>query len=176
MFELTRFLTADASPDRLREIRTLLDRVFGEKLTEDDWAHALGGWHIVVDERTPIAHAAVVERTIEVAGRPFRTGYVEAVATDPSRRHEGHGTAVMAEVARIIRAHFDLGALSTGLRGFYEGLGWERWQGPSYVRTGAGLHRTADEDEGLMVLRFGPSRDVDLSAPISCEPRRGDDW
>lgn len=52
---------------------------------------------------------------------------------------------------------------------------WERWQGPTFARDGAELIRT-EEDEGVMVLRFGPSESIDLRAPISCEARAGDDW
>jgi hypothetical protein len=44
------------------------------------------------------------------------------------------------------------------------------------VRDGAETIRTEAEDDGVMVLRFGPSAPVDLTAPISCERRRGDDW
>jgi len=82
----------------------------------------------------------------------------------------------MGEATDLVRRHFEMGALSTGLHGFYERLGWERWQGPTFVRQGSEAIRTADEDEGVMVLRLGPSRGVDLNAPISCERRPGDDW
>ena len=68
------------------EIRRLLDAAFGddeeERFTEADWDHSVGGVHFVLDDDGPIvSHASVVERELHVAGRPFRTGYVEAVAT-----------------------------------------------------------------------------------------------
>jgi len=66
--------------------------------------------------------------------------------------------------------------LSTGRHEFYQRLGWERWLGPTFVRRGEALVRTPDEDDGIMVLRFGRSRDTDLTAPIACEAREGDDW
>ena len=70
-----------------------------------------------------------------------------------------------------------LGALSTGAHAFYGRLGWERWRGPTYVRTSGGaIERTEDEDDGVMVLRFGPSADLDLTLPICCEDRPGDAW
>ena len=60
---------------------------------------------------------------------------------------------------------------------FYERLGWERWQGPTYVRTAVGeLHRTEEDDDGVMVLRTGPTADLDLTGPLACEERPGDDW
>ena len=123
-----------------------------------------------------LAHASVVPRVLEVAGRPLRTGYVEAVATAPGRQGEGLGSAVMAAATDEIRAHYELGALGTGRHSFYERLGWERWRGPTFVRTSRGLLRTAEDDDGVMVLRHGASAEVDLAAPISCEERAGDDW
>lgn len=82
----------------------------------------------------------------------------------------------MADVAAVVRDAYEMGALSTEVHDFYAGLGWERWRGPTYVRRGAGLVRTEAEDVGLMVLRFGTSEAVDLTAAISCEARWGSDW
>ena len=45
-----------------------------------------------------------------------------------------------------------------------------------FVRNSEALIRTEDEDDGLMVLRCGPSADIDLAARIVCERRSGDDW
>ncbi len=82
----------------------------------------------------------------------------------------------MQRAGQLIRAEFDIGALSTSAHPFYEGHGWERWQGPTYVRRGAQLVRTPDEDAGIMVLRFGPSQNVSRAAGISCTARVGADW
>lgn len=112
----------------------------------------------------------------EAAGRAFRTGYVEGVATAPGRQGEGLGSTAMAELTALVRREFEFGALSTDRRSFYARCGWERWHGPTFVRRGGELIRTEDEDDGVMVLRFGPSAGVDLTAPIVCEARRGDDW
>ena len=158
--------------------RALLDTAFAGRFNDDDWQHALGGWHVVVDDDggQPAAHAAVVERTIDVGGLPIRTGYVESVATHPARQHEGLGTIAMQEIARIIESDFDLGALSTGAHAFYERLGWERWRGPTFVRRGNQVMRSEDEDDGVMVLRTERTRGIDLTAAITCEARQGDDW
>jgi aminoglycoside 2'-N-acetyltransferase I len=75
-----------------------------------------------------------------------------------------------------VRSTFELGVLSTGLWDFYERCGWERWRGPTFVRHGDGIVRTEDDDDGIMVLRFGRSRSADLTAAITCERRAGDDW
>ncbi len=131
---------------------------------------------VVTDGGAVVAHAAVVGRELHVDGRPIDTGYVEGVGTAPAHQGEGLGTLAMREIGDLIRRHHDLGALATSAHGFYERLGWERWRGPTFVRTDGGLVRTPDEDDGIMVLRFGPTAAVDLGAALSCEARRGDDW
>jgi len=131
----------------------------------------------VLEDDLVVAHAALVSRTIEVGGVPYRTGYVEGVATLPHRRGEGLGTLVMEPITGQIRRTEELGVLGTGAYRFYERLGWERWQGPSYVRRRDGtVDRTPDDDDGLMVLRTGPSAAIDLAAPITCDDRPGDCW
>lgn len=171
------FTTAEAGEPLLRDLRRLVDLAFAGDFSDDDWEHTLGGRHVVVtDDGAVISHAAVVPRSIEVAGRVFRAGYVEAVATEPARQGEGHGTAAVTEATRVVRGGFEMGALSTGSPGFFAGLGWELWRGPVYVRHGSELVRTKDEEGGVMVLRFGPSAGADLTAPIACEARPDDDW
>lgn len=175
--KLRTFETADADPQDLATVRSLIDRAFNGEFTDEDWAHSIGGWHVVALESGMIvAHASLVSRAIEADGLMFNTGYVEAVATEPAHQGLGFGTAVMRKVAELIAAHHRLGALSTGEHHFYERLGWERWRGPTFVRSGSQLIRTPDEDDGIMVLRFGRSSALDLSATISCETRTGDDW
>ena len=169
--------TAAISPAFLTEIRRLLDDAFDGDFAAEDWEHCLGGWHVVaLDSETVVSHAAVVPREIRVDGQPFHAGYVEGVGTRPSRQREGLASLVMAEVSRQVQSRFELGVLSTGLHDFYQRLGWERWQGPTFVRDGGELIRTEDEDAGIMALRFGLSRAIDLTAPISCDRRPGDDW
>lgn len=183
MAEVRVFRTTDAPAGLIASARRLCEEAFrgdpdGE-FGDDDWEHSLGGWHVVVldDDGTLLAHAAVVPRTMYVAGRPFRTGYVEGVATRPDRQGEGFGSTAMIEINELIRRHFELGGLGTGRWSFYERTGWERWQGPTFVRLPDGTDvRTEDEDDGVMVLRFGPSTAVDRRRPIACEARRGDDW
>lgn len=171
------FTTAEASGDLLTEIRRLLVQAFEGGFSEDDWEHTIGGWHVVVaDGGVALSHAAVVPRVLEVADRPLHAGYVEGVATAPVRQRQGLGSLAMAEVSELLRSEFEMGALSTGLHGFYARPGWERWQGPTFVRRSSEAIRTEEEDDGVVVLRFGPSKDIDLTAPLSCEGRRGDDW
>lgn len=177
MAELQTFVSADAPDGWLIAIRSILDEAFRGDFTEDDWTHSIGGWHVALIEGDSIvSHAAVVQRTLEVSGRMLRAGYVEGVATKPSRQGEGHGSAVMAALAETVRREFEFGALSTSAHGFYERLGWERWRGPTFVRDDDQVARTDDEDDGIMALRFGVSARIALTGPIICESRTGDDW
>jgi aminoglycoside 2'-N-acetyltransferase I len=123
-----------------------------------------------------VAHASVVERELHTAGHRLRTGYVEAVATRPSHQREGLGFLVIGEVGGLIDRVYRLGALATGVTGFYERLGWVVWEGPTFVRTAAGLVRTPEEDGNVFVRRTPTSPELDLSAPISCDWRPGDVW
>jgi aminoglycoside 2'-N-acetyltransferase I len=123
-----------------------------------------------------VAHASVVQRQLVHGDVPIRTGYVEAVAVREDRRGRGHGRAVMAEAERVIAAAYDLGALSSGLEGFYERSGWIRWLGPTYVLAPGGLTRTEDDDDGVLVLRTPTSPQLDLTGPLACDWRSGDVW
>src|SRR5829696_4834840 len=89
--------TGDLDPVTLHAIRSLMDVAFGddeeERFTEDDWQHAIGGRHFVLDgDGTLLGHASVVERALHVDGQPLRTGYVEAVAIEPSAQGRGLGS------------------------------------------------------------------------------------
>lgn len=149
----------------------------GHSFADEDWEHTFGGLRVLAtDGGVPVGHAAVVPRLLHVGGEPFRGGYVEGVATAPDRQRLGVGSQVMERVADLVRGEHELGALSTGRTAFYARLGWERWLGETYVRDGAHLVRTPDEDDGVMVLRHGPSAGIDLTAAITCEARSGDDW
>jgi aminoglycoside 2'-N-acetyltransferase I len=177
-----RQLPTDAlSAGEVAVIRELLDAAFwdeeDERFTEEDWEHSIGGLHVVLDlDSVIVSHASVVERELQVAGRPLRTGYVEAVATAPGHQGRGYGTRVMQVIGSAIVAGYELGALGTGEFRFYERLGWRVWQGPTSVRTTGGERRTPDEDGGIMVLLTPTTPPIELDAPISCEWRAGDVW
>ena len=174
---MTLEVTRALFPASCTELRALLDRAFAGAFSDDDWAHALGGWHVLARrDGAVVAHAAVVPRVLRVGGRPLPVGYVEAVATDPAHQRTGLGTAVVREVGALVAEHFAMGALSTGAHGFYARLGWERWRGPTFVRRDGEDVPTPDEDDGVMVLRVARSADVDLAQPLSCDARTGDDW
>lgn len=162
------------------ELRELFGAAWGsdsDEFTDEDWDHALGGLHFILeDSEAIVAHASVVERELHASGCRLATGYVEAVATWPRHQRRGYGSAVMREVDEYIDQTFQLGALDTGSSAFYERLGWVAWRGPTFVRTDSGLIRTPEEDGNVLVRLTPRSPELDLSAPISCDWRPGDVW
>jgi aminoglycoside 2'-N-acetyltransferase I len=148
-----------------------------ERFEQDDWDHAVGGIHFVLDiDGEIVAHASVVERELHIDGRSLRTGYVEAVGTAVNRQGEGLGSLVMTDVTSYVSEHFELGALGTGRHRFYERLGWRTWTGPTFVRTPDGPRRTPEEDGDILVLRTPSTPPLNPTASISCEWRPGDVW
>jgi aminoglycoside 2'-N-acetyltransferase I len=176
---LRRATTAELAGAELEAVRRLLFAAFEGRFEADDWAHTLGGVHVLVTEDDQVvAHGAVVRRVLTVGDREWATGYVEGVATRGDRRGRGLATRVMREVGRVIERDHELGALSdgTGIPGFYQRLGWETWQGPTFVAGPRGRERTADDDGSLLVLRTPASAGLDPAAPITGDWRPGDVW
>ena len=161
----------------LFHLRTLLEEAFGGEFTDNDWDHSLGGVHVwVTESHRVISHGSLVERVLVCSGKTLRVGYVEAVATDTSRRRQGHGARVMRRIGELIREECALGALSTGTHAFYETLGWERWRGPTFVDGPNGRERTPGDDGDVMILRTPRSPRLDLDGEIVCDWRQGDVW
>jgi aminoglycoside 2'-N-acetyltransferase I len=166
--------TAEMTPEELAAVRALMDTAFGD-FGDHDWDHALGGQHaLVVDDGEPIAHGALVMRRLLHLGRSLRCGYVEAVATVPERRREGHATTVMAALETLAPA-YDVLALSSSRAGeaLYEARGWHRWRGPTSVLTPAGVEPTPDDDGSVYVLG---GTGLDLDAELTADWRPGDVW
>jgi aminoglycoside 2'-N-acetyltransferase I len=178
---LRRLPTDTLTDDELAAIRQLMEDAFGtdpeEAFDEDDWQHALGGMHFLLElDGHIVSHASLVPRVLEAGGRPLMTGYVEAMATAPSEQGKGYGSRLMRSLAEIIGDEYELGALATGSVGFYRRLGWQVWQGPTFVRTPAGLERTPGDDGYILVLFTPRTPPLDLTAPLSCDWRPGDVW
>lgn len=176
-----RATTAQLTAEEIEQTRTLLWAAFADdadgRFSEDDWQHALGGMHFLGEQDGAlVAHAAVVDRTLFVAGLPIRTGYVEAVAVAPQHQALGHGTELMRAVTAYVDERYELGALGTGSQHFYQRLGWHIWRGPSSVRTSAGEVATPDEDGYIMVRLTPRSPALDVTSAIACEWRPGDVW
>ncbi|MTD59439.1 GNAT family N-acetyltransferase [Amycolatopsis sp. RM579] len=146
-------------------------------MTDADWEHALGGLHALAwDGPQLVGHASVVQRRLLHGGRALRTGYVEGVGVRPARQRQGFGAAMMAELERVIRAAYDLGALGATDDGaaFYRSRGWLPWRGPSSALTPAGIRPTPDDDGAIHVLPGAAP--LVLDAPLTCDWRDGDVW
>jgi aminoglycoside 2'-N-acetyltransferase I len=169
--------TAELDGAVLREARSLLEAIFCDDLTDDDWEHALGGVHALAWEGDElIGHASVVQRRLLHGGRALRTGYVEGVAVRADRRRRGHGAALMEAVERVVRAAYVLGALGATdeAASFYVGRGWQRWRGPTSTLTPTGIRRTEEDDSGIYVLPVAAP--LDLWGELTCDWRDGDVW
>ena len=169
--------TAWLSPEEILAIRVLLDEAFDGGATDDDYEHSLGGIHALVWEgRQLIGHGAVVMRRLLHDGRALRTSYVEGIAVRPDRRRLGHGATVMAELERVIRGGYEIGALSAteGAAPLYAGRGWQLWTGTASVIAPGGLERTEGEEDSIYLLPMG----VDLTpdGDLACDWRHGDVW
>ncbi|HZA27334.1 MAG TPA: GNAT family N-acetyltransferase [Actinomycetota bacterium] len=175
-----RHASDDLSSKEVSILRELFEGAWAddsEVFTDEDWEHALGGFHFILEDYGEIvAHASVVQRELHTAGHRLATGYVEAVATSPGRQRQGHGSALMKAVDDYIDGTFQLGALDTGRPAFYRRLGWLLWKGPTLVRTDSGVIRTPEEDGSVLVRLTPTTPELDLSAPISCDWRPGDVW
>jgi aminoglycoside 2'-N-acetyltransferase I len=168
--------TADLEPALRAAVRALLDVSF-QHFSEDAWQNALGGLHAVVtDSGEVVGHASVVQRRVLHQGRALRAGYVEAVAVRADQRRRGHGGVMMAELERIIRAAYQLGALGASADGahLYAARGWQRWRGPTSVLTPDGIKRTEGLDDAVWVLPV--SVPLDLSGPLTADWRDGHAW
>jgi aminoglycoside 2'-N-acetyltransferase I len=99
-------------------------------------------------------------------------------ATRGDRRGRGLASTVMREVGWVIERDYELGALGdgSGIPGFYQRLGWETWQGPTWVAGPDGPERTAEEDGSILVLRTPATAELDPTASITSDWRSGDAW
>jgi aminoglycoside 2'-N-acetyltransferase I len=170
--------TADLSRDELAAVRALLDDAFTGRFDDEDWAHALGGLHVLVTVDGELAgHASLVGRQLIAGGRTLRTGYVEAVATAAPHRRRGVGSALMAEVERLIAGGAELGALasSAAALAFYRARGWLPWTGPTAALTPDGLVETPDEAVFVLPTPVTPAP-LDPAGRLICDWRRGDLW
>jgi aminoglycoside 2'-N-acetyltransferase I len=170
--------TSSLEPATLDAIRCLVEDGFDGHFDETDWEHTLGGMHaIVVEDDTIVAHGAVVQRRLLHGDRVLRTGYVEAVAVRADRRRRGYGRAVMSSLDGLIRAAYELGALSAAdddAARLYGSLGWRRWEGRTWVMAPGGLRRTPDDDASTYVLPLGTP--LDFAGDLACDWRDGDAW
>src|SRR5690606_36815331 len=110
-----------------------------------------------------VGHGALIQRRLLHRGRALRTAYVEGVAVRADRRRTGVASAIMAELERLIRAAYELGALSAASVGarLYQARGWRRWRGTTSALTPTGIVATPEEDGYVFVLPLTAHLDLD---------------
>jgi aminoglycoside 2'-N-acetyltransferase I len=187
MTRLRRVRSRELSSDELSALRAL----FGEAwppghadggFSDEDWAHAFGGLHLIVeDDGRIVSHGSVVPRRLMTQGRSWRTGYVEAVSTRPHLQRHGFASMVMREATAFIDEEYELGALGTSLPGFYSRFGWVVWAGPTSAMprdgdSGGAPARTPDEDGAVMVHLTARSARIDITGELTSDWRPGDVW
>lgn len=146
--------TADLSAAELQAGRALMDLAFDGDFGDEDWAHGLGGMHVLVhgSDGTLLAHGCVVQRRVLHNGRSLRVGYVENVAVRPDRQRQGLGGQVMSALERIVDGGYDLGVLSPSDEGekLYRAHGWETWSGTVGTLGPEGPVSMPDEDPPMV--------------------------
>jgi aminoglycoside 2'-N-acetyltransferase I len=161
----------------LEAVHGLLTDAFAGDLSEEDWEHALGGMHVLLTEDDALlGHASVVQRRLVHAGRALRCGYVEGVAVRAGARRRGHGAALVGAVGELLRGAYEVGALGATDEAIplYERHGWERWRGPLWAMTPAGVVETPGYAGAVFVLPT--AMPLALDAPLMCDWRDGDVW
>lgn len=171
----------ELGPARLAEVNALCEAAFGEPFAPV-WERVGPGLHVVAEIGGRIvSHAMIVDRPLYLEHETdvgLDAGYVENVATLPALQGAGHAAAVMREVNRIIGDEYALGGLATTRIGFYAALGWEPWQGATWIRMADGQRvRSTDHDDQVMVLRTRRTpAGFDVSGSITVDWRPGTAW
>jgi aminoglycoside 2'-N-acetyltransferase I len=164
----------DLTPEQVAHVIELCSSAFGldyGPLLESfvGRVHVLG-----YADRRLVAHALWLPRPLQAGAGPWlEVAYVEAVATHSDYRRRGYGTAVMRRLQQEI-AGYDLGALSTGVPGWYERLGWMRWLGPLLVLKDGQFQSTPGEC--VMVYRTPRTGELDLRASLTARWRPFEVW
>jgi GNAT superfamily N-acetyltransferase len=148
----------------LSQLDDLFDRMFGKEPTvysDSDW-FIMG---FLADAL--VSRVAILKRVVSVGDDVLIVGGISGVATVPEYRKRGYATSLMKDAQEFIReelpADFGLLICNTGLRPFYERLGWKVVPGPTtYAQPGG-----SETCKGLtMVFECGraewPAGPIDL--------------
>ena len=170
--------TADLTASELSALYALFSAAWPDGgFTDDDFAHGMGGMHWLAEvDGSIVSHASVVARRLEAGDRVLRTGYLEAVATQP--RPSGGVTARWwsAPPRGTCCPGTSSGRSRPASPGSTSGWAGRPWLGPTSVRTPDGLQRTEDDDGGIFILRTPSTPALDLAGPLVCDWRSGDVW
>jgi aminoglycoside 2'-N-acetyltransferase I len=160
--------------------RTAIIDLCIEAHQEDDFKNLFsyvpsGGLHsLAFQDAHLVSHAMVTTRWLQPEGLPLlKTAYIDAVATLPVYRGQGHGSALMRHLAGKIDGDYVIACLETERVEFYQWLGWEIWRGPLAGRSEQGLIPTPEQN-GIMILRLSqtPVLNLDSTLTIECQGER----
>ena len=166
----------DVDSKTASSIRSLLELAYDGDFSSEDWEHTFGGQYFIgLLDNIIVAHGSVVPRNMFINGQGITVGYVEAIAVLPAYWRQGFGTQLMTQITQFCHNNYELSMLSTDEKQFYEKLGWRQFLGESFVRNGESEVRTAEEDDGLMLLSRDHCGTSEIRRAI-CQPRIGDDW
>ena len=166
----------DVDSKTASSIRSLLELAYDGDFSSEDWEHTFGGQYFIgLLDNIIVAHGSVVPRNMLINGQEITVGYVEAIAVLPAYWRQGFGTQLMTQITQFCHNNYELSILSTDEKQFYEKLGWRQFLGESFVRNGESEVRTAEEDDGLMLLSRDHCGTSEIRRAI-CQPRIGDDW
>ena len=165
----------ELSPNLRREIVSLCNRAYEEDI-EFIFNTFVGATHIIgYYNDIFVSHALWITRYLQMGTGPYmRTAYVELVASESNYRRRGFASSIMKYLIGEIQ-DYELAALSPFSVAYYERLGWERWRGPLFIRTKAGLMPTP-VGEDVMVYRLPRTPVLYLTASLSAEWREGELW
>jgi aminoglycoside 2'-N-acetyltransferase I len=166
----------DLSTTEYAEIVALTSRAFKRDYTPylEMFSHST---HVLGRHQGKIvSHVLWITRWLQIWNGPLlKTAYIEGMATDLQYRNRGFASQLMQRAVAEVQ-DYDIAALSTGSHGFYERLGWRRWEGPLYTRKEKELIAMPEERGCVMVHSLPKTPLLDFTAPLSVEWREIEPW
>lgn len=176
MFEIEICRTEELSDKVRAELRSMLEHTFGPRYEDIAWHHCLGGTHFLLRYKGVLAsHVSLVPRLLEQDGREYRGVYGESMATIPELQGKGIGSIVAAMATADILLHYEIGAFAASKYHFYERLGWRKWSGQTYVKSGTGKE-PASPDRGAVMALLPEGSAIDPDGELVTDWREGDIW
>ncbi len=162
------------TPEQYAAILDLCSRAYEEDFSTYLAALADATHVLLQIDNEIVSHAAWITRWLGHGDLPLlRTGYIEAVATDPAYERRGYATHVLVALKEQITG-FDCSALSPATYHLYERLGWKLWRGKLFARKHNEVLEMPDEE--AMILCFPHTPNLDFAGDLSIEWREGEVW
>jgi len=178
--KISTFRTDELSSETRGGILELCSLAFGSPFDELFDFVGPSGVHVMLNDDSGdlSSHCVVTERTFWIGEHgPMRAGYIDAVATRPTKQGLGYGRAVMAESCLVCKSMgMDIMGLSTFIPEWYGSMGWKEWNGELGLRNGSDISQTSDLDGVVMVYGLAESYTLDLSQRLIASWRPNGGW